>query len=134
MHMNTRILLLRFSGFSVVGLIVTLLSLLLTYLFIGILKTPLYMSYALIYLLSIFASYTLNLNFVFKVKKTPKNIFTFYLIYGSSMLIGLVTLKLYKIIIPLDDWLLAYLVLPVTLTWNFIMLSLLLKEGLKNGE
>lgn len=122
---------LRFTSFSIVGLIVTLFSMLLIYLFIGVMKTPLYLSYAMIYLLSIFISYLLNLKFVFKIRKSQKNILKYYVTYGSSMVIGLISLKLFKLLIPLDDWLLAYFVLPVTLTWNFIMLSFLLKKDKK---
>ncbi len=126
--MKTKKLLLSFSGFSVVGIIVTLLSLLLIYIFIGILNTPLYISYVSIYLFSIFVSYLLNLKFVFKVKKSRNSIITYYLIYGSSLLIGLITLRIYKIFIPLEDLINTYMVIPVTLVWNFTMLSVFLKK------
>lgn len=121
-------LLLKFSGFSIVGLFVTLSSLLLIYIFIGVLETPLYLSYIVIYAFSIFISYLLNLKYVFRMNYSTRRTLTYFLIYGSSMIIGIITLKIYHLILPLKDWLQAYLVIPITLSWNFIMLSIFLKR------
>lgn len=123
-----KLLLLKFSGFSMVGLFVTLLSLLLIYIFIGVLETPLYLSYIVIYAFSIFISYLLNLKYVFKMHYSTRRTLTYFLIYGSSLIIGIIALKIYKHIFPFKDWLLAYLVIPITLSWNFIMLSIFLRK------
>ena len=118
----------KFFGFSLVGGFVTLLSLALTYVFLGIIKTPLYLTYVGIYLFTIFISYLLNSKLVFKVKTSFKQSLLYYIAYISGMIIGVLVLKLYKVTLPFENWILAYLVLPVTITWNFIMASIVLKR------
>jgi putative flippase GtrA len=123
-----RIILKKLFGFSLVGGFVTLLSLVLTYLFLGIIKTPLYLTYAGIYIFTIFISYLLNSKFVFKVKACFKKTSLYYLVYISGMVIGLLVLRLYRLTLPYENWVLSYLVLPITMTWNFTMASIALKE------
>ena len=126
--MRIKSLVLKFTGFSIVGIIVNIVGLLSTYLFLGILKTPLYTTYAFIYFFSIIISYLLNSKFVFKIKSTIKRTIIYFLIYLSSMLIGLLLLKFYNKVLPLENWILAYLTMPITLFWNFILSNLLLKK------
>lgn len=118
----------RFSGFSAVGVVITILSAFLIYFFLKILQTPLFITYTLVYIFSICISFYLNAKFIFKVESNKENIAKYFLVYGSGMLLGLVTLRIYKMTIPLDNWMLAYLVIPVTLSWNFIMLTMFLKK------
>jgi hypothetical protein len=44
------------------------------------------------------------------------------------MLTGMVLLSIYRLFIPLDDTLLSYLTLPVTMAQNFTLSHFLLKK------
>ena len=120
-------LLLKLSGFSIVGVFVTFFSFFLVFIFIGILKTPLYLSYILIYLITIFISYLLNKKYVFKVKGSKKKVVYYYLIYLTGMIIGVISLGIFKMIIPYKNWILACFVIPITFSWNFVMVLNILR-------
>ena len=110
-----------FAGFSGVGVITTLISLGAIYLFLEILQTPLILTYSIIYFLTILLSYFLNSLFVFKSPLAMEKGIKYFLIYLSGMLIGIVVLWLLDQILDYDSYILAYLVLPVTMIWNFLM-------------
>lgn len=108
------------AGFSGVGVITTLISLAAIYVFLEMFKTPLYLTYAIIYFLTILLSYLLNSIFVFKSPLNTKKALTYFLIYLSGMLIGMVVLWMLKATLSYDHYILAYLVVPVTMIWNFL--------------
>lgn len=109
-----------FAGFSGVGVVTTLISLGAIYVFLEILQTPLILTYAIIYLTTIFLSYFLNSLLVFKSPLAMKKGIKYFLIYLSGMIVGIVVLELLKKTLPYDSYILAYLVLPVTMAWNFL--------------
>ena len=110
-----------FAGFSMVGVITTLISLGAIYLFLEILQTPLILTYSIIYFLTILLSYFLNSVLVFKTPLGMEKGFKYFLIYLSGMVIGILVLWLLDQILDYDSYILAYLVLPVTMMWNFLM-------------
>lgn len=116
-----------FAGFSGVGVITTLISLGAIYVFLEILQSPLILTYSIIYFLTILLSYFLNSLFVFKSPLAMKKGIKYFLIYLSGMLIGIVVLWLLKKTLSYDSYILAYLVLPVTMMWNFILSYYLFK-------
>ena len=118
----------KFLGFGTVGVFITLLSLSLSYFFLAILKTPLFTTYISIYSFTIFISYLLNTKFVFKVDRNIKQTVMYYLTYLSAMVIGIAVLKIYKYLLPLENWMLSYLVVPITMSWNFFISSKILKQ------
>lgn len=109
-------------GFSIVGVVVTLFSIILLYIFIQLLNLNVYIGYAISYLCSIFLSLILNNFLVFKsgsisVSKAAK----YYLIYLISMLIGLILLWLFELILPeLNKFFVSILCIPITYTWNYL--------------
>jgi putative flippase GtrA len=115
------------GGFSVIGLITTLLSLLMIFVFLKIVQTPLIITYVCIYTASILLSFILNSVFVFKSNISVKNGLKYFLIYFSGMLLGTLLLWVFKKIIPLENYILGYLVLPFTMVWNFSFSFILLK-------
>lgn len=119
--------------FSTVGVVVTLTSLSLTFLFLKIIGTPLYITYILIYALTIFLSYILNLKWTFKSIHSKRKMIYYFLTYLSGMLLGVLVLKFYKSTLPFENWLLSYLVIPVTMTWNFFFSSKILSKVHING-
>jgi putative flippase GtrA len=110
-----------FAGFSGVGIITTLISLGAIYVFLEILETPLILTYSIIYFLTILLSYLLNSVYVFKSPLGIEKGIKYFLIYLSGMVIGIIVLWLLDQILDYDHYILAYLVLPVTMMWNFIM-------------
>ncbi len=120
-------------NFSLIGGIVTIFSLTTSYFFLAILKTPLYITYIGIYSSMILLSYILNARFTFKVSYSYFGLVKYILVYLSGMLVGVFILKIYKATLSFENWILAYLVLPVTLLWNFILSSIFLKEKKSNA-
>ncbi len=118
----------KFLSFSFVGLIVTIISLCLTYLFLKILGTHLYPTYILIYCFMILLSYALNLKFTFKSEHKMKKLLYYFLVYLSGMVIGIIVLKIYELTLPFENWILSYLVVPVTAVWNFVFSSKILMK------
>ena len=117
------------AGFSGVVVITTLISLGAIYLFLEILQTPLILTYSIIYFLTILLSYFLNSVFVFKTPLAIEKGIKYFLIYLSGMVIGIVVLWLLDQILDFDSYILAYLVLPVTMMWNFLMSYFLFKPN-----
>lgn len=118
-----------FAGFSGVGIITTLISLGAIYLFLEILQTPLILTYSIIYFLTILLSYLLNSLLVFKSPLTMEKGIKYFLIYLSGMVIGIIVLWLLDQILDYDSYILAYLVLPVTMMWNFVLSFYLFKPN-----
>ena len=119
-------LILKFTGFSFVGLFITLVSLLLVFVFIGLLRTPLYYSYVVIYTITIFLSYYINATFVFMVKKAFVQFLKYFLVYILGMFVGMIVLKLLKSLLSYDDWIITCLALPFTTIWNFTFATIVL--------
>lgn len=115
------------GGFSLVGLVTTLLSLGLIYIFLKLLQTPLIITYIGIYLVTIILSFILNSIFVFKSGLSYGNGFKYFFVYISGMFLGVLLLWVFKRIIPLENYLLGYIVLPFTMVWNFTFSFKLLK-------
>ncbi len=109
-----------FAGFSGVGIVTTLISLGAIYVFLEILQTPLILTYAIIYFLTIILSYFLNSLLVFKSPLAMKKVIKYFLIYVSGMVLGIVVLWMLKATLSYDHYILAYLVLPFTMMWNFL--------------
>ncbi len=116
-----------FAGFSGVGVITTILSLAAIYFFLEVLKTPLILTYSVIYFVTILLSYLLNSYFIFKTPYTYKKAIKYFLIYIGGMLLGILMLWIFEKTLPFDPYILAYLVLPITTLWNFILVYKLFK-------
>lgn len=109
----------RFIGFSSVGVVSTLTSMLLTFILIKIIGLSSFLTYFISYVSTIFLSYYLNSRLVFKSTKSTKNLIQYFIIYLLSFLIGMGTLYVYHLILPFDELILNYMVIPITLLWNF---------------
>ena len=120
--------LLRFTKFAKVGLFVTLLSLALSFFFLKIIGTPLIGTYIILYLSMIILSFLLNAKYTFQSSYNIKKLFLYYGSYGISMLLGVLLLSIFKKILPFENWVLAYLVIPFTMTSNFLLSSFIFKN------
>lgn len=119
----------RFMGFSIVGVVVTLFSMAVMYLFNELLGCNVFVTYVVAYMVSILLSFVLNNYFIFKSQPKATSIVLYYVIYIISMLLGLLLLKLFTFLLPTwNETLVSYMVIPFTLLFNFIFVSKLLKK------
>ena len=114
--------------FSLVGLVVTLLSLVLSYLFLELLKTPLVPTYVLLYISTIFLSYKLNAVFTFKAKQDLSGLIKFYGVYIIGLALGSVLVVLFRKCFPFTNWVISIMALPFTTLSNFILSTLVFKN------
>lgn len=118
----------KLVGFSFVGCIVTLFSMVLLYLFNDLCHINAYVAYASAYILSVLLSYSMNTQ-VYNTKPSIKTIVLYFLSYLSSMGVGIGVLCMFVFIFP--DWnrtILSYMVIPITTLYNFILVSLILQK------
>jgi len=118
----------QFTGFSLIGIVITLLSLGASFLCLTVFRTPLFITYICIYGFSIYLSYLLNARLVFKVEYVFKDKVIYFVIYLSSMFLGLILLYIFKKIFPWSDIILTYIVIPFTLFWNFYFSKILFSQ------
>jgi putative flippase GtrA len=128
MHINRNMNFIKLlSGFSIVGLVSTVISLALIYVFLKIMQTPLLATYVIIYISTIFLSFLLNSVLVFKTGLSIDNVIRYFIVYLSGMLLGIILLWLFKKIIPVENYIIGYAVIPFTMIWNFVLSFKLLK-------
>lgn len=118
-----------FAGFSVVGIIVTLVSMLLIFVCNELLGWNSIVSYLISYGLSILLSYILNARLVWKKGYSFKALIHYFGIYLASMVLGAVLLWLLELCFPVvNKTLLSYCVIPFTMLWNYFFINKLLSK------
>ena len=128
MHKIDR-LLKTFAGFSFVGVIVTLVSMLLIFIFNELLGWNSIISYLISYTLSILFSYILNASFVWKSAFSFMALLRYFGIYIASMVLGAVLLWLFEQTLPdVNKTILSYCVIPFTMLWNYFFVNRLLSK------
>ena len=116
-------------GFSGVGVVVSIVGLVMTYLMIEVWKWPLFISYVSIYAGTILLSYVLNSSLVFRAGFNVLFLLQYFMAYLSGMLVGLLALWVFEITLPFKPWILAYLVVPVTTLWNYFFATRIFKKS-----
>jgi len=119
----------KIAGFSIVGVISTLCSMLLMYVFHDIFKWHYQVSYVASYIIPLFLSFLLNSIFVFKSHKSTRNLVVYFSIYLSSMVTGMLLLGIFRATLPWNETILSYLTLPATMAQNFTLSHFLLKKN-----
>lgn len=120
--------------FSLVGAFVMLLSVVISYLFLELLKTPLVPTYILLYISTIFMSYKLNAIFTFKAKQDLSGLIKFYGVYIIGLALGSVLVVLFRKWFPFTNWVITIMVLPFTTLSNFILSTLIFKDKRINTQ
>ncbi|MBS1370058.1 MAG: GtrA family protein [Lentisphaeria bacterium] len=130
-----RVLILKFSGFSLVGASVTLVSIVLLFLLNDVCGWNAYLSYCTSYLLTLLLSYWLNSRFVFQSAMSLRKLAGYFVSYLSGMLLGTGILAILIAGLPGGNrTLLSCAVIPVTMLWNFILIDRILTRHRKAGE
>lgn len=117
-----------FAGFSAVGAITTVASFLTALFLIEYLKISILIVYPVVYISSLLISYYLNKEIVFKYKGSRNKLFLYFVIYISSMLLGFLLIFLMKEFSDIGETTIAILILPITTTYNFILVNLLFNK------
>lgn len=121
-------IILKFCGFSIVGGLVTLLSIVLLWCFNELFHCNPYLSYIIVYLLTLILSYYLNAKYVFYSPWKLQGLFLFFLAYLSGMLFGMLLLAFWEYVFPfINKTLLTIGVIPFTMVWNYIFADRIMK-------
>lgn len=122
-------LLTTFAGFSFVGIIVTLFSMVLILICNEILGWNSIISYLVAYGISIVLSYLLNALYVWKSHFFFMAMFRYFAVYITSMMLGTIILWLFELAMPnVNKTILSYFVLPFTMLWNYIFVNKILSK------
>ena len=120
----------RLAGFSVVGLISTVVSLGLIAIGNEVLCWNSTLSYLMSCLLSIGFSYVMNTVWIWKAKFSILNMLRYYLIYSVSILIGAVLLNVLEYLLPaVNSTILSFSIVPITMVWNYYFVNKILSEN-----
>ena len=111
----------EFFRFLLVGASVTILSLILAYVFLECFATPLIPTYILLYMGTIYLSYLLNRAFTFKAKGSTRKAFKFYIVYLVTLSLGTIALRVLRQNMSFDDWILVCMVVPFTTVINYLL-------------
>jgi len=109
----------RLSSFSIIGAVITALSTGSNIVLLAFFHTPLILTYVCVYCTAITVSYILNSHLTFHSPLSAQKLVLHFGAYLSSMGIGVVLLKVYRALLPFENWVLPLLVLPVTALWNY---------------
>ena len=119
--MNLNILFVRFSGFSLIGVANTLLSMLLIWLLNECLNVHYLASYVFAYVLTVLLAYVANARYVYGAKLSLRAGLKFFGAYLSGMVVGFAALRALAWAFPAaSETLLSYVVIPITVIWNFL--------------
>ena len=129
-------LILRFSGFSLIGVVNTLFSMFLIFLMNEILHFNYLFSYCTAYIVTVVFAYIANAKIVFRKNMEWKDLLRFLATYLSGVVIGSILLYFIKKLYP--DWnatCVSYTVVFVTMIWNFFFVNKILStRETSNGK
>ena len=121
--------LLKFCGFCGVGGTMTLLSMAMIAFANELLHWSPQISYIVAYITTLLLSYVLNSKFVFQSSLHIKNAVKYCAAYISGMFWGMLLLKLSIRLFPrCNTTLLNYLIIPMTMVWNFLLINGILRK------
>lgn len=126
----------RFGGFSIVGGVVTLISMYMLYALVEYLHLNATLAYVISYLVSIQISFFINLRFVFRATFSWRNLLYFNFTYLLGMLLGIGLLRLFIHLAPIgtnEIWL-SYAVVFFTLFFNFFFINIILRKNEKTNS
>jgi len=118
----------EFIKFGGVGVIVTVASMLSSFIWLKIIGTPLFITYILNYVFFIFISYTLNRLITYKRKFNFISLILYFFVYISGMVLGIILLHIFKKLFILENWIYSFLVVPFTTVNNYIWSTMVFKK------
>ena len=120
----------KLAGFSIVGAITTIVSLLMIVAFNELLHWNSTVSYLLSCFISISLSYLLNATFVWRASFQVLHLMRYYFIYSVSMIIGAVLLNVLEYMFSnINSTILSFMIVPITMVWNYLFVNRLLSNN-----
>lgn len=118
-----------FLGFCSIGAIMTFLCMILIAITNEVLSWNPEVSYAFAYITTLLLSYFLNSKYVFHSSFNFIKMISYCATYLSGMLLGMLLIKIGMTLLPqINETLISYAVIPVTLVWNFIFINKILTK------
>lgn len=117
-----------FFKFSGVGSLVTVLSMITTFILLKIFGTPLIITYIVNYTVFVFISYTLNRKITFGSHFSVSSMLYYYLVYISGMILGVGLLYIFRKLFNFENWIYAFMVIPFTLVNNYLLSALVFRK------
>ncbi len=117
-----------FLKFGTVGVMMTVFSLSAQFILLKYFLTPLIPTYICVYIISVSISYILNSYYTFKSYLKWERLLKYFAVYLTSMVLGIILLKIYRATLPFENQILPFLVVPFTMSLNFILVSRFLKK------
>jgi len=117
----------QFSKFASVGGVCATFNLTCIFVLLKFFHTPLTLTYVVISCCSILLSFFLNSYFTFKNVINLQNLIRYYMVYLSSMILGVIVLNLYNYYLDFEVWIYPFMVVPVKMVWNFNFVSRLIE-------
>ncbi len=87
--------------------------------FLGVLKTPLYPTYIILYVIVVGASYLLNAKYTFREAINRKGASLYYMNYFFSFLLSIFLLKYFRENLDWENYIIGVLPMPFVVIWNF---------------
>lgn len=123
----------KILGFSVVGIGMTILSMLLIWFGNEVIHVNVYVTYLLAYCITILLSCYLNARYVWKHHLSMPDVVKYVVVYVSSMLLGIGIISILELCLPAaNHTILSYCSLPFTFVWNYMFVNHIFK--IKNGK
>ncbi len=120
----------RFGGFSLVGVANTLLSMVAIFVMNEWCGMDCRISYVVAYVLTVLVAYVANARLVFRVRLSVRGAAMFFAAYLSGMILGTLLLAGGRRLLPsMNATLLSYMVILVTMVWNFFFVNKSLSRG-----
>ena len=116
-----------FFGFCSIGALMTGLSMVLIAITNEVLSWDPEVSYVFAYISTLLLSYFLNTKYVFHASFSFIKLLSYCATYISGMLLGMLLIKIGIAMFPqINETLISYAVIPITLVWNFIFINKIL--------
>ncbi len=113
----------------------TLLSMILIAITNEILSWDPEVSYDFAYITTLLLSYYLNTKYVFHSSFSFIKLFSYCAAYLSGMLLGMLLIKAGIALLPqVNETIISYAAIPVTLAWNFIFVNIILSKRKERNE
>jgi len=114
----------KFSKFSFIGIFNVLFSLSLHYLLLEIIKVNIYISFSIVFFITVGVAYLLNSRYTFKKKISINRAIKFYGTYLLNLLIGLILIFAIKQLSSgFSDFIVTVLSMPPRLVLSFFIVN-----------
>ncbi len=113
------------GSFGVVGLTLTIGSLIVYYILLTVFELPLYPVYVCVYLVTVIFSYVLNAKYTFKKERNTKDLLKYGAIYIIGLMFGILLLKGIKYYTPVSNFIAVIFSIPPRILLTFLASKLI---------